>query len=62
MRQVNRALKDHKPYPVQFSVQRDQAWKAYSQFVASNESPSGAGGTFGIVQRAIAKAFKAFGR
>ena len=62
MSQVNRALKGHNLYPVQFSVQPDRAWKAYSQFVPGNDSPSGAGGTFGIVQRAIAKAFKAFGR
>jgi hypothetical protein len=62
MRQVNRALKGHKPYPVQFSVQRDRTWKAYGQFVTDSSSPTNAGGSFGIVQRAIAKALKAFRR
>jgi hypothetical protein len=60
MRQVNRALKGHKPYPVQFSVQRDRTWKAYAQFVTGSDSTTNAGGTFGIVQWAIAKAVKAF--
>jgi hypothetical protein len=32
MRQVNQALKGHKRYPVQFSIQEDRAWRAYAQF------------------------------
>jgi hypothetical protein len=32
MRQVNQALKGHKQYPVQFSVQEDRGWRAYAQF------------------------------
>src|SRR5436190_6449909 len=33
MRCVNQALKGHKRYPVEFSVQKDRAWRAYTQFV-----------------------------
>jgi hypothetical protein len=62
MRQVNQALKGHKRYPVQFSVQKDRAWKAYAQFETGSGSPTCAGGTFGIVQRAIAKVVKTFRR
>src|SRR5262249_3378418 len=62
MRQVNQALKGHKRYPVQFSVQKDRAWKAYAQFETGSGSPRSAGGTLGIVQWAIAKAVKAFCR
>ena len=62
MRQVNQALKGHNRYPVQFSVQKDRAWKAYAQFERGSDSPTSAGGTFRIVQWAIAKAVKAFCR
>jgi hypothetical protein len=62
MRQVNQSLKGHKPYPVEFSVQSDRAWKAYAQFETGNGSPTSAGGSLGILQRAIAKALKAFSR
>ena len=62
MRQLNQALKGHERYPVQFSVQKDRAWKAYAQFETGGGSPTRAGGTFGIVQRAIAKAVKTFRR
>ena len=62
MRQVNQALKGHKRYPVQFSVQKDRAWKAYAQFEKGSGSPTSAGGSVGIVQWAIAKAVKAFCR
>jgi hypothetical protein len=62
MRQVNQALKGHKRYPVQFSVQKDRAWKAYAQFETGNGSPTSAGGALGIIQRAIAKAVKTFCR
>jgi hypothetical protein len=62
MRHVNQALKGHKRYPVQFSVQKDRAWKAYAQFETGRGSPTSAGGTFGIVQWAIGKAVTAFSR
>ena len=58
MRQVNHALKGHKPYPVQFSVQQDRAWRAYTQFVAGNGSVHNCGGVFGIIRLAVAKAIK----
>jgi len=60
MSQVNHALKGHKPYPVEFSVQKDRGWKAYAQFEAGNRSMPTAGGPFGFIQRAIAKALKPF--
>ncbi len=62
MREVNQALKGHNRYPVQFSVQKDRAWKAYAQFERGSDSPTSVGGTFGIVPWAIAKAVKAFCR
>jgi hypothetical protein len=62
MRQVNQALKGHKRYPVQFSVQKDRAWKAYAQFETRSGLPKSADGALGIVQRAIAKAINAFSR
>ena len=58
MRQVNQALKGHKPYPVEFSVQQDRRWRAYAQFETGNAP----GGTVGIIQRAIASVGKAFCR
>ena len=58
MRQVNQALKGHKPYPVEFSVQQDRRWRAYAQFETGNNS----GGTFGILRSAIARAMKVFRR
>lgn len=54
MRQVNRALKGHKPYPVQFSVQRDPRWRAYAQFETGGDSSTRAGGVLGFLQQAIA--------
>jgi uncharacterized protein DUF695 len=62
MQQVNQALKGHKPYPVQFSVQKDRGWKAYAQFETGNGSTSTAGRAFGIIQQAIAKTVKVFCR
>jgi hypothetical protein len=62
MRHVNQALKGHKPYPVQFSVQKDRGWKAHTQFVTGNASTPTAGGTFGIIQQAISKTLKVFCR
>ena len=58
MRQVNQALKGHKPYPVQFSVQQDGGWRAYAQFETGNSSS----GRVGIIQSAIAGAVKMFRR
>jgi len=55
MSQVNHALTGHKPYPVQFSIQQDRAWRAYTQFVGDNGSD---GGIFGIIRSAFAKAIK----
>lgn len=55
MRQVNRALKGHKPYPVQFSVQPDPRWRAYAQFETGDDSSTGGGGLLGFIQQAIAK-------
>ncbi len=62
MRQVNQALKGHKPYPVEFSVQKDRGWKAYTQFETNSSSAPSAGGASGIIQRAIAKAVRGFWR
>jgi hypothetical protein len=62
MRQVNQALKSHKRYPVQFSVQQDRGWRAYTQFETNSSSPPSAGGAFGIIQRAIAKVVSVFWR
>ena len=62
MRQVNQALKGHKPYPVQFSVQQDRSWRAYAQFETGNGPVPGAGGVFGVIQWAIAKALPVFRR
>jgi hypothetical protein len=55
MRLVNQALKGHKPYPVQFSVQRDPKWRAYTQFQPGSDTSAHAGGLLGMVQRAIAR-------
>jgi hypothetical protein len=62
MCQVNQALKGHKPYPVQFSVQQDRGWRAYAQFETGCSTPPGAGGVFGIIPWAIAKAVSVFRR
>jgi hypothetical protein len=62
MRQVNQALKGHKRYPVQFSVQQDRSWRAYAQFEAGSSSPPGAGGVFAFVQWTIAKVASVFSR
>lgn len=59
MHQVNQALKGHKPYPVQFSVQQDRRWRAYTQFDTASSLPSG-GRAFGIIQWAAAKALNVF--
>jgi hypothetical protein len=61
MRQVNQALKGHPRYPVEFSVQQDRAWNAWSQFVPDNDSSANAGGILGFAQWALAKALQAFG-
>jgi hypothetical protein len=50
MRQVNEALKGHKPYPVQFSVQQDRSWEAYAQFEPANGSLPSSGGPLGIIR------------
>jgi hypothetical protein len=62
MRRVNQGLKGHKAYPVQFSVQKDRAWRAYAQFEAGTAPHSAGSGTFGIIQQAIAKTMNAFCR
>lgn len=62
MRQVNHALKGHKRYPVQFSVQQDRAWRAYTQFLAGNGAAPHGDGAFGIIGRAVARAIKALCR
>jgi hypothetical protein len=62
MNQVNQALKGHKRYPVEFAVQKDRAWRAYTQFKSGEASQPTAGGTFGILQRAIATISKVFCR
>lgn len=59
MEQVNRALKGHKPYPVQFAVQKDRAWRAYSQFVAGNSARPA--GVLGLIQWLTAKVAEALG-
>lgn len=57
MTQVNQALSGHQRYPVQFSVQTDRAWRAYSQFEQGGApSPSS-----GVIGWAIAKAKRLFG-
>jgi len=61
MRQVNQALKGHPRYPVEFSVQNDRAWKAWTQFETGNGSSPHAGGIVGLIQWAFAKALQAFG-
>jgi hypothetical protein len=55
MRQVNQALQGHKPYPIEFSVQKDRGWKAYAQFEPVNASTSAGGGAFGIIRRLLRK-------
>jgi hypothetical protein len=55
MQKVNQALKGHKPYPVQFSVQRDPKWRAYTQFQPCSDTSARAGGLLAMIQRAIAK-------
>jgi hypothetical protein len=62
MQHVNQALKGHRPYPIQFSVQKDRSWKAYSQFEAGNASTSADGGALRIIRQAIAKMVKVFCR
>lgn len=58
MRCVNQALKGHKPYPIEFSVQKDRGWKAYVQFETGNASTC----CGGIIQQAIAKMMSVFCR
>lgn len=59
MSQVNQALRGHPPYPVQFSIQKDRAWRAYAQFEnGAAPSPSLGGNVIGW---AIAKAKRMFG-
>ena len=58
MRQVNHALKGHRRYPVQFSVQQDRRWRAYAQFETGNSS----GGAVGMIQWAVARAVRVFCR
>lgn len=60
MRQVNRALKGHQRYPMQFSVQNDRAWRAYTQFVGGSGSQSSSGGT--LLGWIISKAMRMFCR
>jgi hypothetical protein len=60
MRQVNQALQGHKPYPIQFSVQKDRGWKAYAQFEKGKSGKSTGGGVLGIFQQAIANTVSAF--
>ena len=60
MSQVNNALKGHKRYPVQFSVQKDRTWRAYSQFVDGDASQPASGGSF--IGRTIAQAMQIFRR
>jgi len=60
MRQVNQALKGHKSYPIQFSVQKDRGWKAYSQFEKGSGASSSAGGLLGVFQQAFANLAGAF--
>src|SRR5262249_54845373 len=62
MQQVNQALKGHKRYPVQFSVQRDRAWRAYTQFETGSSSLPSAGRAFGIIRWAAARAMSVFRR
>ncbi len=62
MHQVNQALKGHNRYPVQFSIQKDRAWKAYTQFENGGGAPPCSGGALSIVRWTIAKALKAFSR
>jgi hypothetical protein len=62
MRHVNEALQGHKPYPIEFSVQKDRGWKAYAQFETGTASTSAGGGSFGIIQQAIARTVKVFCR
>ena len=62
MRCVNQALKGHRPYPVEFSVQKDRGWKAYAQFEAGSAPTSTAGGALGMIQQAIANTMKVFRR
>jgi hypothetical protein len=45
MRQVNKGLQGHPRYPVQFSVQNDRAWRAYTQFLNGGDSRASSGGT-----------------
>lgn len=56
MSQVNKALKGHRCYPVQFSVQKDRTWRAYSQFVDGDASQSRCVGSF--IGWAITKAMR----
>lgn len=60
MQQVNQALRGHPRYPVEFSVQKDRAWRAYAQFENSNSSSASGGGT--LLQRLFAAAAQVFCR
>lgn len=59
MRQVNLALRGHPHYPVQFSVQSDPTWAAYTQFQSDGCSSSGHSGS--LLQWLMAKALQLFG-
>jgi hypothetical protein len=62
MSQVNQSLKGHARYPgVQFSVQSDQAWQAYSQFESANGTLPRGGRIVGIVQSAFSKVLSLLG-
>jgi hypothetical protein len=60
MRRVNQALKGHQRYPVEFAVQPDRAWRAWTQFIAEDGSQRRCGET--LIGWAIAKAMRIFGR
>lgn len=54
---VDQALKRRKRYPVDFSVQNDRGWKAYSQFVSGNATTSKASGLIETLRCVVAKVF-----
>lgn len=62
VRLVNKSLKGCKPFPVQFSVQRDPAWRAWRQFEGGENPSASCCGLLGLVQSGIASVRKVFGR
>jgi hypothetical protein len=60
MSRVNQALKGHPRYPLQFSVQKDRAWRAWTQFAGSDDSQ--AGSRTSLPAWLMAKAAQIFGR